>query len=170
MAISSSKQWSIAEADRQNFPPPPIFSRIRSEIRSHSLLTDVTHLGQDAKLNQKGDPISFTQTPASCDWQSCFPQPGRACKCQLWKAVLPHIRKTDARPEEGLARMQLPWQRYQTKTGHEDAWGYGATLLQRQRVGVVEAEEKAPGRPYYGLPVPKVGLQESWRKTFWKGR
>ena len=40
----------------------------------------------------------------------------------------------------------------------------------RLRVGVVQlGEEKAPGRPYSSLPVPKGGLQESWRGPFYKG-
>ena len=40
----------------------------------------------------------------------------------------------------------------------------------RRRVGAVQpGEEKAPGRPYSSLPVPEMGLQESWRGTFYKG-
>ena len=40
----------------------------------------------------------------------------------------------------------------------------------RLRVWVVQpGEEKAPGRPYSGLPVPKGGLQERWGGTFYKG-
>ena len=40
----------------------------------------------------------------------------------------------------------------------------------RLKVGVVQpGEEKAPGRPYSSLPVPKGGLQESWRGTLYQG-
>ena len=47
----------------------------------------------------------------------------------------------------------------------------GEPLLWRQaeRVGVVQpGEEKASGRPYSSLSVPKGDLQESWRGTFYK--
>ncbi|PKU45233.1 hypothetical protein llap_4460 [Limosa lapponica baueri] len=50
--------------------------------------------------------------------------------------------------------------------GHEDDQRDGAPFLGRQaeRVGVVQpGEEKAPGRPYSGLPVPEGGLQEVGR-------
>jgi len=41
---------------------------------------------------------------------------------------------------------------------------------ERLRVGAVQpAEEKALERLYNSLPVPEVGLQESWRGTFYKG-
>jgi len=37
----------------------------------------------------------------------------------------------------------------------------------RLRAGALQpGEEKAPGRPYRGLPVPEGGLQESWGGTF----
>ena len=40
----------------------------------------------------------------------------------------------------------------------------------RLRVRVVQpGEEKALGRPYSSLPVPKGGLQESWGGAFYKG-
>jgi len=41
---------------------------------------------------------------------------------------------------------------------------------QAETVGVVQpGEEKAAGRLYCSHPLPKGGLQESWRGTFYKG-
>ena len=45
--------------------------------------------------------------------------------------------------------------------GAEDDQKAGAPLLQRQAEGAEldqSGEEKAPGRPHYGLPVPKRSL------------
>ncbi|PKU41726.1 rna-directed dna polymerase from mobile element jockey- hypothetical protein [Limosa lapponica baueri] len=56
--------------------------------------------------------------------------------------------------------------------GHEDDQGAGAPLLQKQaeRIGVVQpGEEKAPGRHYSSLLIPKVGLQERWGGTVYQG-
>ena len=44
----------------------------------------------------------------------------------------------------------------------------GVCLSQREEV-VQPGEEKAPRRPCSSLPVPKWGLQERWRGTFYKG-
>ena len=41
---------------------------------------------------------------------------------------------------------------------------------QAERAGALQTgEEKAPGGPSSGLPVPDRGLQESWGGTFYKG-
>ena len=56
--------------------------------------------------------------------------------------------------------------------GHRDDQKAGAPPLQGQAeiAGAVQpGEEKAPRRPYSGLPVPEEGLQESWGGTFYKG-
>ncbi|GAB0190290.1 hypothetical protein GRJ2_001494300 [Grus japonensis] len=56
--------------------------------------------------------------------------------------------------------------------GHEAAQRAGAPLLGRQaeRLGVVQpGEEKAQGRPYCSLPVPKGDPQKSWREAVYKG-
>ncbi|PKU46594.1 rna-directed dna polymerase from mobile element jockey- hypothetical protein [Limosa lapponica baueri] len=56
--------------------------------------------------------------------------------------------------------------------GHKDDQRAEAPLLrgQAERVGVVQpVEEKAPGRPYGSIPVPKGGLQERWRGTIHQG-
>lgn len=42
-------------------------------------------------------------------------------------------------------------------------------LSYKDRVGVVRLERRRlQGGPYYGFSVPKAGLEESWRKIFWK--
>ena len=58
----------------------------------------------------------------------------------------------------------LEWvQRRATKMtrGLEHLWG------QAERAGVLQSgEEKAAGESHTSLPVPEVGLQESWGGTF----
>ncbi|PKU34585.1 rna-directed dna polymerase from mobile element jockey-like [Limosa lapponica baueri] len=56
--------------------------------------------------------------------------------------------------------------------GHKNGQRAGAPLLrgQAERVGGDQpGEEKAPGRPYNGLPVPEGGLRERWRGTLDQG-
>jgi len=56
-----------------------------------------------------------------------------------------------------------------SEEGHKDEQKAGAPALQGQaeRAGAVQpGEEKVPGGPYSGLPVPEGGLQENWGGTF----
>jgi len=44
-------------------------------------------------------------------------------------------------------------------------------VRQAEKIGAVQpGEDKALGRLPSSLPVPKRGLQESWRGTFYQGR
>jgi len=56
--------------------------------------------------------------------------------------------------------------------GHKNDQRAGAPPLwgKAEGVGAVQpGEEKAAGRPYWGLSVLKGGLQETWRRTFTRG-
>ncbi|PKU28404.1 hypothetical protein llap_21292 [Limosa lapponica baueri] len=71
---------------------------------------------------------------------------------QLWA---PHVRPVGASPEEAQKDERA-----------------GTPLLggQAERAGVVQpGEEKALGRPYSNLPIPKGGLQERWGGTLYQG-
>ena len=57
----------------------------------------------------------------------------------------------------------------QVQKSHEDDQGAGAPPLrgQAERIGVVQpGEEKAPGRPYSGLPVVKGGYGKAEEGLF----
>jgi len=56
--------------------------------------------------------------------------------------------------------------------GHKNDERAVTPLLQgkAERIEIVQPrEEKAPGKSNYTLPIPDVGLQESWRGTLYKG-
>jgi len=52
---------------------------------------------------------------------------------------------------------------------HEDAQRAGAPLLWRKAGLVQPKDEKAPGRLHCGLPVLRVGLEESWGGSICQG-
>lgn len=131
---SSSKQWSIAAAERENFFPPFLQDQVWYKITLFTNWYDL--LGS-----------------------RCQTQPGkRSCSlytntCQLWLTVTfsPAWKSLQVPAVESCALEKLMqdqrkgWQEHsyfeteihETEKGHKDDLGYGATLLWRQRVGIV---------------------------------